>query len=286
LQYRLSGTENSVSTASYVSGEIVITDQIPANTTYVAGSIAGSINRKTSASVAEVKEMKELKDEDGNVTGLSWTLDKLSYNDTYTLTFQVVAPDSSDDPTTPDWENTKKWSNQAQLTDMQKKDAKYPESVKVVNSDGTISQINEGDLEYTESTYQKNSNTVNHRVQDTRYGFYIQKNLKKASSDEQTFVFRIDFTPSDTTQSATTFYQTIAVPAGKTVVTCYVSALPAGTYKISEVESNWRYKLSSSSNTTLTMPSQNNKTAIFTNELETDKWESDNEDVINVMPKL
>lgn len=284
VEYTLKAQE--ISFSGQGSGRVVMTDEIPEHTNYVSGSANGLITKSQTTSAATLVSVQEITNSDGVVISLQWTFENMQQGDLAIAKFRVTAPVTTDDAETAAWESEKSWQNSAQLLDEGNRDAVYAQTVTVINRDGSKTTHTAGDALYARDVYCIDSNSTYHKVQDLRYAFNLRKQLDKAAQQDVTAIFKIDYMPQGQTSVTKSFYQKVFIPAGQTTASIKISALPAGTYHVTEFDTGWRYALIDSSNTTLVLPDNNNVTAVFTNEYANDRWLSDKTATTNALPKL
>ena len=158
VEYRLMVTGKG--TAGMKSGDIVVTDALPRDCTYVAGSAAGEIRDAVSGSTAAVVSATE---EGGVVT---WTVNGLDAGEKAMLTFRVNAPVTSDDAATPEYEWSKVFTNQGRMTDKEMSEKTYTETVTTVDKNGNETKHSSTDKVYEEKKYQKDTQITYHEVHE------------------------------------------------------------------------------------------------------------------------
>ena len=141
VEYRLKVTNHA--SGGLVSGNVIVTDQVPDGTTLVPGSITGGGTLGT----------------DGKT--ITWTLTGLKDGDVHTLTFRVAAPTAVTGSG-----GSALFTNVATLKDIEAEQRTYEETVTVIGKDGTTTYTN-GSTVYTETETTKESNETYHEVQES-----------------------------------------------------------------------------------------------------------------------
>ena len=116
--------------------------------------------------------------------------------------------------------------------------------------------------------------------------FDLTKQLDTVAQEVGVFVFRIE-KMSDTNQVEQSFYQTIKVPAGAANATIRIEKLMPGNYRVTEVESNWRYSVVGMIGQTITVTNPDViETVTFINKLDNTSWSSGKTDLTNTMKRV
>ncbi|MDQ0360776.1 DUF7927 domain-containing protein [Breznakia pachnodae] len=171
------------------SGDIVITDNLPLDTTYIASSMTYEFRDSSNTAIAfpssNATATMSGPDSSGKMT---WTLTGMSSGEEVYLTFRVKAPTTSDNPATLlVKELEKEFNNTAHLKDVQREETVYETTYTDV--DGNTYKENES--VYSEKEISKDSNTTYHvvkeplltitKVSDVEEGSYV------SSGDEITY---------------------------------------------------------------------------------------------------
>lgn len=141
VEYRLKVTNHA--SGGLVSGNVIVTDQVPDGTTLVPGSITHGGALGT----------------DGKT--ITWTLTGLVDGDVETLAFRVTAP-----TTVTGTGGTALFTNIATLKDIEAEQRTYEETVTVIDTDGTTTYTS-GSTVCTETETTKESNETFHEVQES-----------------------------------------------------------------------------------------------------------------------
>lgn len=113
--------------------------------------------------------------------------------------------------------------------------------------------------------------------------FTLGKNLTSASREDETFVFMIEHQDEDG-QTDEVFYQTVKIPAGSQSGSIEIKKVKPGSYRITELDSNWRYSAQGGNVKNITMDdSEESYRVDFTNTKDTDAWISGKTEVTNTM---
>lgn len=113
--------------------------------------------------------------------------------------------------------------------------------------------------------------------------FTLGKNLTSASREDETFVFMIEHQDKDG-QTDEIFYQTVKIPAGSQSGSIEIKKVKPGSYRITELDSNWRYSAQGGNVKNITMDdSEKSYRVDFTNTKDTDAWISGKTEVTNTM---
>lgn len=158
IEYRLTVTNTGAQ--GMKSGDIVVTDPIPQDCVLVEGSIAGEIKNAVSGSTAAIKSAEMTQD------GVQWILNGLDNGEQGYLTFRVSAPVTSDDPATLEYELTKVFTNQANMTDKAMSETKHTETVTTVDKDGNRTEHSKGDTIFAAEEYSLDTETTYHQVKE------------------------------------------------------------------------------------------------------------------------
>ena len=168
------------------SGKLIVTDPLPADTTYVDGSATGTMTTSVAGSTATVGA--------GTLTanGMRWEIDGMKAGEEALLTFRVYAPATVGET------GEKLFTNTANLVDDEKK--------------STVD--NDGKPVYEEEEYDKDSETTYHKVTEPKIG--VKKTSDKmvggdpdvtgqlvASGDEITYTLRVANTGTATAKNVT-----------------------------------------------------------------------------------
>lgn len=113
--------------------------------------------------------------------------------------------------------------------------------------------------------------------------FTLGKNLTSASREDETFVFMIEHQDEDG-QTDEVFYQTVRIPAGSQSGSIEIKKVKPGNYRITELDSNWRYSAQGGNVKNISMDdSEESYRVDFTNRKDTDAWVSGKTEVTNIM---
>lgn len=113
--------------------------------------------------------------------------------------------------------------------------------------------------------------------------FTLGKNLTSASREDETFVFMIEH-QDESGQTDEIFYQTVKIPAGSQSGSIEIKKVKPGSYRITELDSNWRYSAQGGNVKNITMDdSEESYRVDFTNTKDTDAWISGKTEVTNTM---
>ncbi|MDQ0360773.1 DUF7927 domain-containing protein [Breznakia pachnodae] len=146
------------------SGDIVITDNLPLDTTYVASSMTYTFrdSSNTSSTFPSSTATATMSGPDSSGK-MIWTLKGMSSGEEAYLTFRVKAPTTSDNPATLlVKELEKEFDNTAHLKDVQREETVYETTYTDV--DGNTYKENES--VYSEKEISKDSNTTYHVVKE------------------------------------------------------------------------------------------------------------------------
>lgn len=150
-----------------------------------------------------------------------------------------------------------------------------------VASDGTVSGNQEGTTTATVWV----ENRLGDRVEETykitvlsqSVSFTLTKQLTKAAEADETFIFMIQDADS-------VFYTTLTVAKGSTAASITVEGMAPGSYTVTELDSNWRFKNTGTPSQTQQLSDHNaDYSFTFTNEQTTSQWLSGNANVVNKM---
>ncbi|MEA5004677.1 MAG: hypothetical protein VB081_14410 [Christensenella sp.] len=158
IEYRMTVTNTGAD--GMKSGDIVVTDPIPQDCTLVEGSITGEIKNAVSGSTATVGAGTFTAD------GVKWVVNGLDNGEQAYLTFRVSAPVTSNDPSTPGYDTTKVFTNQAAMTDKAMSETKHTETVTTVDKDGNRTEHTKGDTIFAEEEYALDTETTYHQVSE------------------------------------------------------------------------------------------------------------------------
>lgn len=158
VEYRLSVTNTG--SDALQSGDIVVTDNVPAGTAYVDGSQADAIfsGGNGPSAATSVKEVTG--------SGVKWTLSGMSAGETATLVFRVTAPAATDDPATEAYELSRVFDNTAHMADKEMSEKTYTETVTTVDENGDETRYTLADKVYEEKEYEKDSEKTWHEVKE------------------------------------------------------------------------------------------------------------------------
>ncbi|MDQ0360780.1 DUF7927 domain-containing protein [Breznakia pachnodae] len=171
------------------SGDIVITDSLPLDTTYVVSSMTYTFRDSSNTSSAFPSSSATATMSGPDSSGkMTWTLTGMSSGEEAYLTFRVKAPTTSDNPATLlIKELEKEFTNTAHLKDVQREETVYETTYTDV--DGNTYKENES--VYSEKEISKDSNTTYHvvkeplltinKISDVEEGSYV------SSGDEITY---------------------------------------------------------------------------------------------------
>lgn len=276
IEYRLTVTNQSP--ADIPGNRIEITDFIPKDCTYVENSMSHNFPDSETQLVSE-----DTYTENGK-NGVKWVVDNLHGGKTATFTFQVKAPDSSDNKDTfPEFETEKTVENTAHVADLVQKEKAYAEEIRDANGYVIHSA---GDKVYSQSDYKKASQTTYHKVTQQLCKYTIKKKLTKPSAKAQMFLFEVTYTDQYGQNTAVT-YQQVEVPKGDTEAQITVENVGYGTYKVREIENNWKFKLQSPNDVIIGIDdSTQDYVFTFINKEDDSGYLGDSEEKRNKLPPL
>ncbi|MCB7305632.1 hypothetical protein NE683_08045 [Bariatricus massiliensis] len=114
----------------------------------------------------------------------------------------------------------------------------------------------------------------------------LTKQLTEVADSDYSFIFKFERLADDGS-TIQTFYQTMKIPMGSSSAVISVKELVPGNYKITELDSNWRYEVqgAASQNTNATNPDEATEVT-FINKYSKNGWVSDNSVVTNTMNRV
>ena len=208
VEYRL-----RVSRTGAESDTLIVTDALPVGTTFVDGSITGTIQNQTAGSQVRVTSMllTQVETPDGQMrTGVEWKIEGLREGETAYLTFRVYAPLVTDNPNTPVYEYKTVFTNTGLLVDTGISELVYEE---------TTGTNKKGQPVYDRSTARKVTETTYHEVRES-----VLESVKSSNPVSGTQVKEgdtITYTIAVTNKGAMAAKNVIvrdAVPTGTTLV--------------------------------------------------------------------
>ena len=105
----------------------------------------------------------------------------------------------------------------------------------------------------------------------------VTKNLNEKAEEPETFYFMISGDDGS-------FYTKVTVPANATTASVTIDNVVPGVYTVTELESNWRYELTTANSIEVDCTGTNTPgQANFTNRRNSDRWISDHAAVTNKM---
>ena len=115
----------------------------------------------------------------------------------------------------------------------------------------------------------------------------LKKELSEAADGDYVFVFKCEKLSDDESTVISTFYQTIKISQGDQESSITIINLETGTYRFTEIESNWRYEAVGdvTKSVTATDP-EVTKEVTFQNARTNNKWSSGNADITNKMKDI
>ena len=179
VEYKLTATRTA--DAENISGDLIITDIIPKDTSFVAESMTANITNAVAGSVATIKSMEYMTvtNKEGTETpAVKWVISGLSDGEKVEVTFRVNAPTTSDNPATSIYETEKAFINTANLFEKELSELIYEETF--IAEDGTTHES--GSNVYTSNEYDKDSETTYHVVKEPKV--IIEKISNPASPEE------------------------------------------------------------------------------------------------------
>jgi conserved repeat domain len=152
------------------SGNLIVTDAFPAGTTFIPSSMTATFRDSTTGNAYVGSSAVVVSIDNGSVTtgvgdtihGVKWVLDGLSSGEEAYLTFRVTAPITSDNPVTESYETEFVFENTANLYDRAVSEITYEKTY--TDTEGNTYEI--GETVYSETEYNKDSNTTYHIVKE------------------------------------------------------------------------------------------------------------------------
>ncbi|MCL2461570.1 MAG: isopeptide-forming domain-containing fimbrial protein [Defluviitaleaceae bacterium] len=141
---------------------------------------------------------------------------------------------------------------------------------------------NTANLTYADKN--QDSNPTYHYVEVV--GFDIDKSILTASDRDESFAFRIDYSPAEGLPVANSFYGVITVAAGSLLSSEHFSNLPPGYYTVTELDNNWRYTIAEGYSRTLSksvIDPAANAVFNFVNSKTNDQWVGSSSKADNTM---
>ena len=122
-------------------------------------------------------------------------------------------------------------------------------------------------------------------VEQITTGFEVKKTLESPAEEQEKFVFQVDYREDSATGDIVrTMYAVITIDAGDSAGTAAFVDMPVGWYTVTELDSNWRFELTTAKTVTLEIDEE--ETFTFRNKRRDVPWVNGKNSVTNEMPSV